>query len=228
MGKAGGQKVTTSAVDQQTQDYNNSIHGAAAKAAGGYSTVGPNAASTTAASTYGQYAGAGANGLAALSGDPTAMGKFMNPYQQSVVDASNHQYAQDSAQLNTNADSAATSANAFGGSRAAVVKGAAQGQLAGAHEGQINGLLSSGYLNAQGAASTVANLGLAGAQGSAGVGEYLRNIQQQQANPDAERLRILQGGTTGPNSTTSSEQQPGTNWLQTAGTVAGIGASLWK
>jgi hypothetical protein len=227
MGKAGGKTVTTSGVDQNTQNYNNGIHGAAGAAANGYSTVGPDANTTSAADTYGKYAGAGANGLAALSGDPTAMAKFMDPYQQGVINASNNQYTKDSAQLDTNADSAATAAHAFGGSRAAVVKGAAQGELAGAHEQQINGLLSTGYNNAVNQAGNVANLGLAGAAGSADIGSYLRDIEQKQANPNEEKLRILQGGQTGPNSTTTTQQQPGTNWLQTAGSIAGMGASLF-
>jgi hypothetical protein len=129
--------------------------------------------------------------------------------------------------LNANADSAATQAGAFGGSRAAVVKGAAQGQLALGHQAQVSGLLSDGFNNAMGRAGQVANLGFAGAQGAQDIGAYLREIQQRQANPDAERLRLLQAGVTAPTSTTSTEQQPGTNWLQTAGSIAGIGAGLF-
>lgn len=227
MGKAGGKTVNTNAVDKATQDYQNGIHTAAQNAAGAYTTVGPSAASQAAADVYGQYAGAGANGLAALGGDPTAAARFMDPYQRQVIDASNAQFAQDSAQLNTNADSAATAQGAFGGSRAAVVKGAAQGQLALGHQSQIAGLLTQGFGDAMSRAGQVANLGLAGAQGSQDIGAYLRTIQQQQANPDAERLRLLQAGTTAPNGTTTTEQAPGTNWLQTVGSIAGIGAGLF-
>lgn len=227
MGKQGGKQVSTSAVDPATAAYQQRIHDMAQQASQGYTVAGPSDATKTAADTFGQYAGAGANGLAALSGDPAAAARFMDPYTKSVIAGTNAQFAQDSAALDNNADSAATAAGAFGGSRAAVVKGAAQGQLALGHQQQVAGLLSSGFSDAMSRANSVANLGFAGAQGSQDVGAYLRELQQQQQNPDAERLRLLQAGVTAPASTTSTTQEPGTNWLQTVGSIAGIGAGLF-
>lgn len=227
MAKGGGKQVVTSGVDPATASYNQKIHDAATQAAGNYSSVGPSAGTSQAAQTYGTYAGAGANGLAALGGDPAAVAKFMDPYQANVIGGLNNQFAQDSAMLDTNADSAATQAGAFGGSRAAVVKGAAQGQLALGHQQQVASLLSGGYSDAMNRANTVANLGLAGASGAQDVGAYIRELQQQAANPGAEQLRILQGGATAPNSTTQTTQMPGSNWLQTLGGIAGIGAGLF-
>lgn len=227
MGKGGGTKVTTNTVDRATQDYNARVHKIAGDAAGLFSTVGPSAPTQAAADTYGQYAGAGAGGLAALGGDAAAAARFMDPYLNSVIAGTNAQFGQDVAALNNNADSAATAAGAFGGSRAAVVKGAAQGQLALGHQQQVANLLSQGHADAMSRAGAVANLGLAGAQGSQDIGAYLREIQQQQANPDVERLKILQAGQTQPNSTSTSEKMPGTNWLQTVGGIAGIGSLFW-
>lgn len=227
MGKKGGKQVQTNAVDAGTAAYNNDVHTAAKRAAGNYEVAGAADGTNQAAATYGQYAGAGANGLAALGGDPAAAARFMDPYQRSVIEGTNAQFAQDSAALDNNADSAATQAGAFGGSRAAVVKGAAQGQLALGHQQQVAGLLSSGFNGAMDRAGQVANLGLAGASGAQDVGAYLREVRQQQLNPEAERLRLLQAGQTAPNSTTQTTQMPGTNWLQTVGSVAGIGAGLF-
>lgn len=227
MSIGGGKQVTTSGVDPATAAYNQRIHDAALQAAGNYSATGPSDATNQAAKTYGLFANGGASGLNALSGDADAVGKFMDPYLKNVVAGTNAQFGQDLSQLNTNADSAATQAGAFGGSRAAVVKGAAQGQLALGHEQQVAQLLSGGFSDAMSRAGQVANLGLAGAAGSQDVGAYLRELAQQQANPGVEQLKIMQGGVTAPNSTTSTEQKPGSNWLQTIGGIAGIGAGLF-
>lgn len=225
--KGGGKQVTTTAVDKATQDYQNKIHQTAGDAASGYSTVGPNGATTDALAQYQKYADGGLNGLAALSGDPAAMQRFMNPYQQQVVDASNANFAKTNQIVGTQADSAATAAGAFGGSRAAVVKGAAQGEAQGAHDQQIAGLLDQGYSNAQTQAGNAANLGLGATGNIANIGDYLRQIQQQQANPDAERLRLLQGGVTNPNSTTvtapGQKKNPITGAL--GGAISGFAAT---
>jgi hypothetical protein len=220
MGKGAGKpQVTTQAVDPATAAYAKQIHDAAGAAAGNYSTVGPNAATTDALGNYSQYASAGLNGLAALGGDPSAMARFQNPYQQQVVDASNANFEKTNAMVGNAADSAATAAGAFGGSRAAVQKGAAQGEAQGAHDQQIAGLLDQGYNNAQTQAGNVANLGMGATGQIANIGDYLRQIQQQQANPDAARLQLLQQGVTAPTSQTTTT--PGQKRNGIAGALGG-------
>lgn len=227
MSKGGGKQVTTQAVDPATKAYSDQIHKMAGAAAGGYSTVGPNDATNQALDQYKQYGAAGINGLAALGGDPAAMQRFMNPYQQQVVDASNANFAKTNQVVGNQADSAATAAGAFGGSRAAVVKGAAQGEAQAAHDQQIAGLLDQGYNNAQSVAGGVANLGF-GANGEvANIGDYLRQIQQQQANPDAERLKLLNAGVTNPTSTTTKAPAQKRNGIAGAlgGAISGFAST---
>lgn len=226
--KGGGKQVTTTAVDQATQDYQNRIHKTAGDAAGGYTTVGPNGATTDALAQYQKYADGGLNGLAALGGDPAAMQRFQNPYQQQVVDASNKNFEQTNQIVGNQADSQATAAGAFGGSRAAVQKGAAQGQAQAAHDQQIAGLLDQGYSNAQNVAGQTANLGFGATGQMANIGDYLRNISQQQSNPDAARLQLLQQGVTNPNSTTTTEKMPNKSPWSTVAGLATTGLGLFS
>jgi len=174
--KGGGKQVTTETVDPATKAYADKVRAMGGNAASGYTTVGPNAATTGALDTYGKYSDAGVNGLAALGGDPSAMAKFMNPYQQQVVDASNANFAKTSQMVGNQADSNATLAGAFGGSRAALTKGAAQGAAQGQHDAQIAGLLDQGYNTAAGQAGKVANLGFGANGEAANIGDYLRQI----------------------------------------------------
>lgn len=219
--KGGGKQVTTQSVDPQTAAYASQIHDMAGKAASGYTVAGVDPATTAALENYKQYGAAGLNGLAALGGDPSAMARFMNPYQQNVIDASNSNFARTNQIVGNQADSAATAAGAFGGSRAAVQKGAAQGAAQAAHDQQIAGLLDTGYENAVNHATTAAGLGVDATGQIANMGDYLRTIAQERANPDAARLQLLQGGVTSPTSYTTTATPQKKNWLS-----GGLGGAL--
>ncbi len=230
----GGQKsrsTQTQGLTGPSAGMQRDIYGTAQRAASGYQTAGIDPNSQAAAGAYGGMMGAGQNGLAALGGDAAAMGKLMNPYQSQVVDAMNAQYGRAQAGVTANTNDQATRAGAFGGSRHGVAEGIAQGQLTNDHMGRVAGVLQSGYNNAQGVAGQLANMGLAGAQGSAGMGEYMRNIEQQRLNPEAAKLGLLtagmQGGGMQSGTQSTTTQQPGTGWLQNLGGIASIGAGIF-
>lgn len=175
------------------------VYGAAKRAAGGYTTLGADPNTTAAIGNYGNTANLGMGGLSALAGDPAAIAKLMNPYQQNVIDASNANYGRTSDMLQTRLNDRATQAGAFGGGRADVATGAAQGELAAGHNTDIANLLYGGYQGAIGQAGQLANFGM-GANGALMEGgDYLRNIAQQQANPELMKQQILSSGLAGGN-----------------------------
>lgn len=223
----GHKQTTTNSLDKPTAQMQGDVYNQARNAAAGYTTVGPNGATTDALDQYRKMAAAGQNGLAALSGDPTAMAGFMNPYQSQVMDAFNTQYGQAAKGLTSQINDEATKAGAFGGSRHGVAEGVAQSQLAQNHLGDVAGLLQSGYGNAQQMAGQAANLGFGATGQMAGLGDYLRQIAQQQANPGQAQLGILKQGLDGTPYGTQSSQYSKSSPLSTIAGVAGIGASLF-
>lgn len=223
----GHKQTTTNALDKPTQAMQGSVYDQARNAAQNYSTVGPNAATTDALDQYRKMAASGQNGLAALSGDPTAMAGFMNPYQSQVMDAFNQQYGQAAKGLTSQINSEATQAGAFGGSRHGVAEGVAQSQLAQNHMGDIAGLLNNGYLNAQNAAGQVANMGFGATGQMAGLGDYLRQIQQMQANPGQQQLGILKQGLDGTPYGTQQTNYTKSSPLSTIGGIASLGMGLF-
>lgn len=230
----GGQKTKSTQTQGLTGNslgMQNDIYGTARRAASGYTSVGVDPNSTEAAGAYTGFIGAGRNGLAALGGDPAAMGKLMNPYQDQVVSALNDQYGRDQSAVTAHTNDVATKAGAFGGSRHGVAEGIAQGQLSNNHMGQVAGVLQDGYNNAQGVAGQLASMGLSGANGAAGMGEYMRNVAQENANPEAARLGLLTsgmaGGGTASGQQTQTTQQPGSSFLQNLGGVASLGAGIF-
>jgi hypothetical protein len=229
----GGQKTKTTQTNGltgQSLGLQNDIYGTAKRAAAGYQTAGIDPNSQAAAGAYGGMIGAGQNGLAALGGDQAQMQKLMNPYQGQVLDAMNAQYGRAQAGVTANTNDQATRAGAFGGSRHGVAEGIAQGQLANEHMGQVAGVLQSGYNNAQNVAGQLATMGLNGANGSADMGKYMRDIEQQRLNPDAARLGLLGAGMVGGGTASSQQstttQMPGTSWMQNLGGLASIGAGF--
>lgn len=230
----GGQKQTTtqsSGLTGPSAGMQNDIYSAARNAANGFTTVGPNAATTDALGMFRNFAQMGGNGLAALSGDPAAMAKLMNPYQQQVIDASNREFGHTLDAVRNNVNDAATQAGAFGGSRHGVAEGVALGEAGRAHDAEIANLLQSGYNNAQGVAGSLANLGFGAGSQMSGIGEYLRGIEQDQANPGIQRLGLLTAGMAGGGQASSQNKQvtqlPGTSALQNIAGIASMGAGLF-
>jgi hypothetical protein len=154
------------------------------------------------AAGYGTNAQTAGNlGFGALSGDPAAMQRLMNPYQQQVLDANNAQWQHTNAQTMNQVNDAATKAGAFGGSRHGVAEGVALANNNMAQQGQTANLLQSGYNNAVGQAGQLAGMGFQGAQlnsnlGFGGVG-----------SPEQWKLNMMNQGWTGPTGQTSSGAQ---------------------
>src|ERR1019366_4010502 len=152
--------------NQQTQDYLNQIQ-APAKQAG---TAGPSPLVGGAAGYGTSQQTAGQTGLNALSGDPNAVSQLMNPYMKQVVDATQASYAKTGTQAVNSVDANATSMGAFGGSRNGVAQGVASANNTLNDNRQIAGLLGSGYSQAMGQASTLAQNGAQGAYNNANLG----------------------------------------------------------
>jgi hypothetical protein len=230
----GGQKQTTtqrSGLTGPSAGMQNDIYGAARNAANNFTTVGPNAATTDALSMYRNIAAQGGNGLAALGGDANAMAALMNPYLHQVIDQANNQFGRTTQMVQNNVNDAATRTGAFGGSRHGVASGVALGEAANAHQANVANLLREGFSNAQGVAGQLANLGLGATGQIAGIGDYLRNIEQDQANPGVHRLGILNAGMAGggqqSSQTSQTTQLPGTSALQNIAGIATMGAGLF-
>ncbi len=193
-------QTQTTNVSPFTQGQMNGIWGAAQQAAAG----GPGANLNSAGGYATGAQNAGQTGLNALSGDQSAVNALMNPYISNVIDANNAQWNNINAGTATASNEAATGANAFGGSRAAVAQGAALSQNNIAQAGQNASLLSQGYQGAMNQAAQLAGYGLQGAGlntqlGGMGVGNGLWN------------LNALKGGYVGPSGQTTtgtSSQQP--------------------
>ena len=202
--------------NQSTQDYLNQIQ-AAAKGAG---AAGPGAAVQGAMGYNTAAMGAGNTGLAALSGDPTAVNQLMNPYMGQVVKATQDSYARTGTQAINQVDANATSMGAFGGSRNAVAQGSAQAQNAVNENQTIAGLLGTGYSQAMGQAGQLA-------QGGANAAGANANLGLQGAdNPNLWMVNMLKNGFQGlPYGTSSSgnQNQFGTQIQASLGGLLGLG-----
>lgn len=151
--------------NKQTQDYLNQIQNAAKGAAG----AGPGAGITDAMGYNSGMMGAGQTGLSALSGDPMAVSKLMNPYLSNVVQATQDSYARTGTQAINAVDANATQMGAFGGSRNSVAQGSAQAQNAVNENQTIAGLLGQGYSQAMGQAGQLVQGGAYGAGANANL-----------------------------------------------------------
>lgn len=220
----GNKKTTTHQADAGTTAMQGRVYDASQRAAGGYQTLGADPATMAAMGRYGDTANFGMGGMRALSGDPAEIAKLMNPYQQNVIDASNANYGRTSDILQTKLNDRATQAGAFGGGRADVATGAAQGELGAAHNTDIANLLYGGYQGAMGQASQLANFGMGANGAMMQGGDYMRNIAMEQANPELMKQKILAGGIAGGNvGNYTSTDYTKTSALQN---IVGLGATL--
>ena len=157
------------------------------------------------AAEYGTALGMGAANPTALDG--AAIGQYMSPYQQSVVDATGKQLQQQYGQAQSGALGAAVQSGAFGGDRAGIAAANLQNQQSLAYGQTMSGLYNQNYSQAlqtaqqqQGVdlAAQQANLqrlqtgagqigqlaqagqtaGLAGAQAEMGAGQVQQQTQQ--------------------------------------------------
>lgn len=222
----GGKTTTTTGPDSQTQEYINKIMQSAQQQASA-GAPGANPLTTGAGNYYGSAQTAGNLGLGALSGDPASVSQLMSPYQQQVIDANNTGWQRTNANSVNQVNDAATRTGAWGGSRAAIAQGTALSQNNQAQQQQTASLLNGGYTQAMGQATSLANLGMGGAQGAASLGDYLRNIQMQQ-QPGAYQSQVLKGALSGlPTGTTQTQTQSG-NWLSGLGGLLTTGLGLWN
>ena len=142
-------------------------------------------AATGAAATGTMQALSAGQNLQGQLTNPNAMAQYMNPYLQNTLAPSmqllNQQYGQQAAQE----QGQATQANAFGGSREALMGGLNQQNQMLAQNQLVGNAYNQAYQNAQGQAANVANLGLQGAQaGISGAGQLGslggQQLQEQQ------------------------------------------------
>lgn len=195
----GNKKTSTHQADAATTSMQNRVYDASKNAAGSYQTLNADPATMAAMAQYGKTANFGMGGMAALSGDPAAVAKLMNPYMSNVVDASNANYGRTSSMLQKQLDDRATQAGAFGGGRADVATGAAQGELAAGHNTDVANLLYGGYGQAMGQAGELANFGMGANGAMMQGGDYMRNIAMAQANPELMKQQLLTSGLAGGN-----------------------------
>jgi len=116
---SGGQSGSTG-VDAKTQGRVDEIYGAAQRAGGAVPTsIGG------AQDYYSGQMGYGNQGAAALGGDAAAAARYMNPYQNQVLDQMTKQFGVQNKMTENQMNDAATRAGAFGGNRHVVATGVA-------------------------------------------------------------------------------------------------------
>lgn len=173
-------------VDATTQARGNEIYGAAQNAANG----GVPTSVSGAGDYYGSQMGYGNQGNAALNGDAAAAAKYMNPYQQQVLDAATAQFGVQNKMTEQQMNDAATRAGAFGGSRHGVATGVALGENARNQSAQYAGLLQSGFNGAMDRAGQAAGMGYNAAGANANLGMIA-------GSPDLWKMNVLKQGFAG-------------------------------
>lgn len=169
------------------------------------SITGPDPQTQAAIDALTGYTGAGQLGLKALTGDASAFGNFMNPYQSNVLDTIRNQYGLLNSQAQQGINDAATRAGAFGGSRQAVASGVASGDIARGLGEQISGLQYQGFNDAMNRAYNTANLGFGAIGPSAALGQYAQGL----TDPNLRGLTLLGRGFGGvPYGTSTTMTQP--------------------
>lgn len=126
-----------------------------------------------------------------LSGDQAAIQGAMNPYLGQVMEQVGAQYDKARKQGTNLVNDQATQARAFGGSRHGVAQGVALGEIGAAEGATKAGLLKTGFDDVMTRAQQAANLGLLGAQGGFGVGQYTTDFAAQNS-PAMHKFRTLQ------------------------------------
>lgn len=214
--KKGPDQVTTTSLDPQSQKYVNEMRTRAMEMSKTpFEGYGGNF-SNPAAAGYAPYTEAGQLGIGALSGNAEAAGKFMNPYFATM----NPLFDQMRAQNLNAADSRATQAGAFGGSRTGIVEGQALGDVSNL-QAQFG---YQGFNDAMQRAGQAANLGFGANQSLAGMGSQQQMMQyaeflRKQGFPDVQINRMLGGmGPTGTETRTPTQS----NLLGTIGGLAGM------
>ena len=184
---------------------------------------------------FSQAQGTLGQGIGALQGaaqmyDPSSAQKFMNPYQQQVIDESIRQINRQGDISRQNLQAQATRAGAFGGSREGVQRAELERAISEQRNAAIVGGLSQGYNQASGQAQQAfeqqqgRQLAQAqGLQGAAGLQGQFGQTQQQQALQQAQALQGI-GGLYGQQSLQQAQLGQGAAGLQ--GNLAGQQAGL--
>lgn len=206
--KGGNQQVTSNVPDPATQARQQAIWDAFNQASRGYNPVAADPATMQALKGYQGISQLGATGASALGGNAGAFANFMNPYQQNVIDATNNEYGTARDAMIHSINQQATQAGAFGGTRADIAQGQGLSNLAQQQAGTIANLTYGGFNDAMNNAYRAANLGMGANAGMANIGDYLRQIEMQQANPALGRADILRQGMVGPSGATQTTQMP--------------------
>jgi len=181
---------------------------------------------------FAQAQGTLGQGIGALQGaaqmyNPSGVQKFMNPYQQQVIDESIRQINRQGDMSRQNLQAQATRAGAFGGSREGVQQAELERGLSEQRNAAIVGGLSQGYnqaaAQAQQAFEAQQGRQLAqaqGLQGAAGLQGQFGQTQQQQALQQAQALQGI-GGLYGQQSLQQAQLGQGA-----AGLTSNIGQTL--
>jgi len=184
---------------------------------------------------FGQALGTLGQGIGALQGaaqmyDPSGAQRFMNPYQQQVIDESIRQINRQGDISRQNLQAQATRAGAFGGSREGVQRAELERALSEQRNAAIVGGLSQGYnqaaAQAQQAFEQQQGRQLAqaqGLQGAAGLQGQFGQTQQQQALQQAQALQGI-GGLYGQQALQQAQLGQGAAGLQgnLSGQLAGL------
>jgi hypothetical protein len=213
--KGGGSQTVTQKLDPQTQQMQGEIYRRAQQASTqpytayqGQTVAGVSPLATGAAGSFQQLGGLAGLGGAAMAGDPSAFGRFMNPYLQNVVGQVGQQFNQLRNQATLDTNQQATQAGAFGGSRHGIMQGERLGQLDRAQADQTAQLLNQGFNDSWNRAQQTANFGFGALGSQFAAGDYFRNVQQQGLDDnqrrfneardwDVRNLDILKSGMTG-------------------------------
>jgi hypothetical protein len=202
--------TNTTTYDPTTNAFrNNILNSTQAAAAGG---IPP--AIQQALSQYGGLAGLGLQGQAALGGDQSALGGFLNPYNQNVVNATGSYFDKLRSDAAQNINARAAAAGAFGGSRQGVALGRTFGDLYSQQGQTVAGLQQQGFENAMQRAQAAAQGGFNAAGQLSALGNW--------TDPNLRALSIWQQGLQGlPLGTTQTITNPNPNkqnpWLAAAG-----------
>jgi hypothetical protein len=167
--------------------------------------------------------GIGALGGGAQGYDPASAQKFMNPYQQQVIDESTRQINRQADIQRQNLQAQAVRAGAFGGSREGVQRAELERATAEQRNAAIVGALSSGYNTAQQQAQTAfeqqQQRQLAQAQGYQGAAGTQASIAAQQAGLGQTAAQQLAQAAQLQTSTAGQQASLGQNAAQYTGNV---------
>jgi hypothetical protein len=167
--------------------------------------------------------GIGALGGGAQGYDPTSAQKFMNPYQQQVIDEATRQINRQADIQRQNLQAQAVRAGAFGGSREGVQRAELERATAEQRNAAIVGALSSGYNTAQQQAQTAfeqqQQRQLAQAQGYQGAAGTQASIAAQQAGLGQSAAQQLAQAAQLQTNTAGQQASLGQNAAQYTGNV---------